>query len=61
MTLCSLEYIPAELFAVSTTAPCSSRTSNIDAPGQGSCWQETDCCDFCISVVTVYTMHWVRY
>lgn len=49
MIVCSLEYIPAELFAVSTTLPCSSRTSNIDAPGQGSCWQKTvDYCDLCI-------------
>lgn len=35
-TPCSMEYIPAELFAVSRTSPFSSRTSNIVAPGQGS-------------------------
>lgn len=60
MIVCSLEYIPAELFAVSTTLPCSSRTSNIDAPGQGSCWQKTvDYCDLCISVLLQF-IQWIK-
>jgi hypothetical protein len=35
-TSCSMEYVPAELFAVSRTLPFSSSTSNIVVPGQGS-------------------------
>jgi len=38
-TPCSVEYIPAELFAISRTSPFSSKTSNVDSPGQGSCFQ----------------------
>jgi hypothetical protein len=34
-----VEYIPAELFAISRTSPFSSKTSNVDSPGQGSCFQ----------------------